>query len=324
MRRIEPDPAALPPTARRDHSDSLRRGRRAAATRNRGTRLGRFARHRQRSRGGDEANSTPPPRRCSAGCSPRRRLRRSRQKLSAYQAQGHDYVQIADTRRDALREYAEPHGRHGSARSARRSIGLGRYLAGSLPANRSCRCAADLEELRRRFAARNALRTATTSVRRIRGEQRARAATRHSSATRAVSRDPKGADWVRQMREDIAQSELAARVDRREPTPQSRDSANRVSADPRAAHRLPLPSIPNRRPSRSRAAVAPPAARARGAEPRAPIVPAVASPVPDAITTTTVPDEHERRTTIACHHRGGARGAVDHFRSDGAQYSASR
>ncbi len=214
------------------------------------------------------------------------------QKLAAYMAEGGSFVQVADTRRIALREYA----RRLDSMDTRVSSSLDRAwkIFGRVIARQSLmQMHSDLEELHHRFAGIGGAEAYDVgTIESLSASELALAAT--FNRNEGGFKRSEGAEWVRRMREDLSQIE-SLREAITEADAESRDGAKRF-ADSRVQLIGAIPKIP---PSPVvRAAVEPPIV-APAAPSAAPIVPAIASPVADAVITTTVPDEDLHRTTIA-------------------------
>jgi diguanylate cyclase (GGDEF)-like protein len=216
------------------------------------------------------------------------------QSLSDYIAAGGDYVQIADSRRIALREYTH----RLDAMNARISASFDRAwkIFGRVIARQSLmQLHGDLEELQRRFAGIGAAEGYDAgTIESISSSETAVEST--FNRNEGGFRRSEGADWVRQMREDISeivvQRESIVGADT-----QSRESAKKL-ADARVQL---IGAMPKFQPKPLiRAVAAAPAATAPAPQSAVlPVLPAIASPIADAVVTTTLPDEHLRRTTIA-------------------------
>jgi diguanylate cyclase (GGDEF)-like protein len=220
------------------------------------------------------------------------------QELSGYIATGGGYVQIADSRRIALREYANLLDSMGTRISA--SLDRGWKIFGRVIARQSLmQLHSDLEELRRRFAGIGASDGYDVgTIESIASTELAVAATfnRYEGGLKRSE----GADWVHWMREDLSQIELL-RASIVNADSQSRDSAKQF-ADARVQLIGAIPKIPPKplvRAAPETPAVDEPVTAASAVQSPAPLSPAIASPIADAVITTTVPVEHARRITIA-------------------------
>ncbi len=214
------------------------------------------------------------------------------QKLAAYMAEGGSFVQIADTRRIALREYAQ----RLDSMDTRVSTSLDRAwkIFGRVIARQSLmQMHSDLEELHRRFAGIGAADGYDVgTIESLAASELALAAT--FNRNEGGFKRSEGAEWVRRMREDLSRIE-SLRDSIAKGDAGSRDGAKRF-ADSRVQLIGAIPKIPPNPVVRT--AVDPPIV-SPAAPSAAPIVPAIASPVADAVITTTVPDEDLHRTTIA-------------------------
>jgi len=148
------------------------------------------------------------------------------QKLAAYLAEGGSYVQIADTRRIALREYAE----RLDSMDTRVSSSLDRAwkIFGRVIARQSLmQMHGDLEELRRHFAGIGAADGYDVgTIESLSASELALAATfNHNEGGFKRS---EGADWVRRMREDLSQVE-SLRESIATTDAESRDGAKRLA-----------------------------------------------------------------------------------------------
>jgi diguanylate cyclase (GGDEF)-like protein len=214
-------------------------------------------------------------------------------KLSAYLNAGHDHVQSADARRAALEAYTSCL----DAMDRRIGTSLARAwkIFGRVIARQSLmQLHADLEGLRRSCVALGALNHYDAAAVELLADAE-RALHETFERNQAGFTRTEGADWTRQMRDDIAQC-ASLRESMVSAERQSRDSANELAAAQEqivaAVAALPRPRVePVIRVSR------PPAASSVATLTPLPVV---ASPIPDAVTTTIVSDEHERRTAIAC------------------------
>jgi diguanylate cyclase (GGDEF)-like protein len=222
------------------------------------------------------------------------------QGLLTYVESGDRYLQIADARRAARQEFI---GRS-EAMDARIAGSLNRdwKIFGHIFARQSLmQLHTDLEELRRRFAVIGASDTYDAgAVAALASSERALAATfNHNEGS---YRRSEGADWMRQIREDMAQL-VMLRESIESTDAKSRDGALEfANAQKQLVDAIPRPPPePVFRPAPS-----PPAAQtsavlesADAPLSTAVLIPAVASPIVDAVTTT-VPDQERQRTTIAC------------------------
>ena len=212
------------------------------------------------------------------------------QKLGAYMAEGGSFVQIADARRVALREYAERLDSMDTRVGA--SIDRAWKVFGRIIARQSLmQMRSDLEELHRRFTGIGAADGYDVgTIESLSASELAVAAT--FNRNEGGFKRSEGAEWVRRMREDLSQIE-SLRESIAKADAKSRDGAKRL-ADSRVQLIGAIPKIPPKPVVRS---VVDPPLVAPAAQ--TPIVPAIASPVADALITTTVPDEDLHRTTIA-------------------------
>jgi diguanylate cyclase (GGDEF)-like protein len=222
------------------------------------------------------------------------------QGLLTYVEAGDKYLQIADARRAARREYAS----RSEAMDARIAASLGRdwKIFGHVFARQSLmQLHTDLEELRRRFAIIGASDIYDAgAVTALAGSEHALAAT--FNRNEQSFRRTEGADWIRQIRDDMAQlvmlreSIVSTDANSREGALEFANAQKQlVDAIPRP------PPEPVFRPAPSPPAAQTPAVAQSTDAPQstAVLIPAVASPIVDAVTTT-VPDQERQRTTIAC------------------------
>ena len=222
------------------------------------------------------------------------------QGLLTYVEAGDKYLQIADARRAARREYAS----RSEAMDARIAASLGRdwKIFGHVFARQSLmQLHTDLEELRRRFAIIGASDIYDAgAVTALAGSEHALAAT--FNRNEQSFRRTEGADWIRQIRDDMAQlvmlreSIVSTDANSREGALEFANAQKQlVDAIPRP------PPEPVFRPAPSPPAAQTPAVAQSTDAPQstAVLIPAVASPIVDAVTTT-VPDRQRQRTTIAC------------------------
>jgi diguanylate cyclase (GGDEF)-like protein len=228
------------------------------------------------------------------------------QGLLTYVEAGDKYLQIADARRAARREYI---GRS-EAMDARISASLGRdwKIFGHVFARQSLvQLHTDLEELRRRFAVIGASDIYDAgAVAALANSEHALAAT--FNRNEQSFRRTEGADWIRQIRDDMAQlvmlreSIVSTDAKFRDGALEFADAQKQlVDAIPRP------PPEPVFRPAPSPPAAQTPAVPLSADAPlstavpqsTAVLIPAVASPIVDAVTTN-VPDLERQRTTIAC------------------------
>ncbi len=222
--------------------------------------------------------------------------------LLGYRQAGAAYVRSADARRSALQEYA---GRVEAAdRRVTRSMDGALKLFGRVITRQSLmRLHSDIEELRIRLAAVGAADTDQAgALEALTSSELAFAGSIHQHE-RGLSRS-EGAEWIRQMREDIEQMATLRESILRSDA-QLRDGAERLAAARiqaiaalPAANADPAPRAASRmQPRQAGAAPLPPTIAA-------PLPPAIASPVIGAVTTTTAtrttaPDAR-RRAAVAC------------------------
>jgi diguanylate cyclase (GGDEF)-like protein len=231
------------------------------------------------------------------------------EQLAAYIVAGGTYIQVSDARRVALREYTS----RMEAMNRRISSSLDRAwkIFGRVLARQSLmRLNADLEVLSRRFAVIGGSDSyGSAAVESVASGERALAMTFEGNVGSFARSE--GADWVREMREDLAQTEALRESIVRDDT-QIRESALKfedaraqlVTAMPKphaeAVVRAPAPASSAKRAAAAPPATLPPITPVASAVPQAdPPLLVAAAPIPDAVITTAVPDERDRRSTIA-------------------------